>query len=127
MKVSKNQKNDYIARIHAEMRLRGMTDEEINRTISKTGFNEVMEKYPEEQMHISISDAVNEIVIASALPASYYKSLKTTSEPAPIRPLCQIDYEGIVAYAKRKGVLPCDLTEQEKEMFVVERKAKKNV
>ena len=43
-----NQKNEYIAKSHAEMRRRGMTDEEIKRTISKTGFNNVMEKYPEE-------------------------------------------------------------------------------
>ena len=48
MVISQNQKNEYIAKSHAEMRRRGMTDEEIKRTISKTGFNNVMEKYPEE-------------------------------------------------------------------------------
>ena len=67
MVISQNQKNEYIAKIHAEMRRRGMTDEEIKRTISKTGFNNVMEKYPEEQMHYSISDAVNEILFVAAL------------------------------------------------------------
>ena len=56
----------YESKIYEEMRKRGFTEAEIPRIINKTGFREALEKYPEEQMHYSISDAVDEIIFVAA-------------------------------------------------------------
>jgi len=52
---------------------------------------------------------------------AYLKSLETTPEPVAVRTLCQIDYTGLIKYAQQKGVLPCDLSNQEKECFVIQK------
>lgn len=56
----------YSNRIIEEMLERGYTEEEVSYIIDKTGFREALDKYPEEQMHDSISDAVDEILFVAA-------------------------------------------------------------
>lgn len=53
--------------VHKEMSRCRYTPEEIPMVIGKTGFTKVMEQYPEEQMHYSIEDAVDEIVFVASL------------------------------------------------------------
>lgn len=48
------------------MHRRGLTDEEIPKVIEKTGFMTALNEYPEEQLHYSISDAVDEILVTAA-------------------------------------------------------------
>ena len=64
--VSEEQKKRYILNVHNEMLRRGLTTEEISVVIGKTGFMSVMEKYPEEQLHYDVRDAVDEIMLTAA-------------------------------------------------------------
>ena len=66
MLVSVEKKNAYIEDVHAEMKRRGFTSEEIETVIGKTGFMSAMEQYPEEQLHYDVSDAVDEIIMTAA-------------------------------------------------------------
>lgn len=66
MAVSKEKKQEYIDSIYEEMEHRGLSKKEIKYVIGKTGFMIVMQEYPEEQMHYSISDAVDEILLVAA-------------------------------------------------------------
>ena len=66
MAVSEEKKQKYIAKVYAEMKRRGFTSEEIPKVIGKTGFMFVMKEYPEEQLHYSVEDAVDEILITAA-------------------------------------------------------------
>ena len=66
MAVSKEKKQEYIDSIYEEMEHRGFSKNEIKYVIVKTGFMIVMQEYPEEQMHYSISDAVDEILLVAA-------------------------------------------------------------
>ena len=66
MIVTKEQKQKYNSLVHEEMANRGFTPDEIPMVIAKTGFETVMDKYPEEQMHYSASDAVDEILLVAA-------------------------------------------------------------
>ena len=53
----------------------------------------------------------------------YIESLKNTPEPeAMVRPYA-IDYRGLVAYAHELGVEPCNLSDKEKEMFIIKESA----
>lgn len=67
MVISEEKKQKYIDMVHKEMRRRGYTPEQIPMVIGKTGFMTVMEQYPEEQMHYSIEDAVDEIMFVASL------------------------------------------------------------
>lgn len=50
----------------------------------------------------------------------YLESLKHTPEPQePLK--IQIDYKGLVAYAKEKNILPGELSEQEKAQFIIKK------
>ncbi len=53
----------------------------------------------------------------------YYDSLKNTPEPEDAVNLMAIDYKGLVAYAKSKGVEPCDLSDDEKNRFIIGQEA----
>ncbi len=53
----------------------------------------------------------------------YYDSLKNTPEPEDAVNLIAIDYKGLVAYAKSKGVEPCDLSDDEKNRFIIGQEA----
>ena len=66
MVVSSEKKNSYIEDVHSEMKRRGFTSEEIENIIGKTGFMDALEKYPEEQLHYDVSDAVDEIIMTAA-------------------------------------------------------------
>lgn len=66
MRISEEQKQNYIDKIYKEMQRRGLTEEEIPRVIAKTGFMKVMRDWPEEQMHYHPKDAVNEILLVAA-------------------------------------------------------------
>jgi len=66
MIVTKEKQNDYIAKVHKEMKRRGFTSEEIPVVINKTGFLSALEEYPEEQLHYDVSDAVEEIIMTAA-------------------------------------------------------------
>ena len=53
----------------------------------------------------------------------YIESLKNTPEhEATVRPYA-IDYRGLVAYAQEVGVEPCNLSDKEKEMFIIKESA----
>ena len=54
----------YSADVRAELELRGIMD--VDKVIGKTGFVSALDKYPEEQMHYSVRDAVNEILLVAA-------------------------------------------------------------
>jgi hypothetical protein len=60
-------------------------------------------------------------MIMSGLMQKYRESLKNT--PGPVRlqdlPPMVIDYRGLLAYAKEKGVQPGMLSEKEKMSFVI--------
>ena len=34
-----------------------------------------------------------------------------------------IDYKGLIAYARTKGVEPCDLSDEEKSRFIISKEA----
>lgn len=59
-------KRSYLTEIYAELHNRGIAKEDIQRVINKTGFMSALEDYPEEQMHYSVKDAVNEILVVAA-------------------------------------------------------------
>ena len=63
-------------------------------------------------------------MIFKGLMQRYKESLKNT--PGPVRlqdlPPMVIDYRGLLAYAKEKGVQPGLLSEQEKMAFVLKEK-----
>lgn len=65
-RVSEEQKQEYIKKVCEEMQNRGFTEEEIPRVIGKTGFLDAINEYPEEQLHYSIEDAVDEIICTAA-------------------------------------------------------------
>lgn len=48
----------------------------------------------------------------------YAESLKNTPESSATV-LYPIDYKGLVAYAKSKGMQPCELEQSEKEKFIM--------
>jgi hypothetical protein len=64
--VTEEMKNDYISKIYNELNRRGVSSEEIPIVIGKTRFIRVMQDYAEEQMHDSIQDAVDEILLTAA-------------------------------------------------------------
>jgi hypothetical protein len=64
--VTEEMKNNYISKIYNELNRRGVSSEEIPIVIGKTGFMRVMQDYAEEQMHYSIQDAVDEILLTAA-------------------------------------------------------------
>ncbi|MBR1893019.1 MAG: hypothetical protein IJ815_05775 [Lachnospiraceae bacterium] len=66
MVISREKKDAYLQEIYEEMRRRGFQADEIPRVIGKTGFMTALEKYPEEQLHYEISDAVDEIITTAA-------------------------------------------------------------
>ena len=66
MVISKEKKQAYIDDVLCEMKRRGFTSEEIPVIIGKTGFMDAIEKYPEEQLHYDVSDAVDEIIMIAA-------------------------------------------------------------
>ncbi len=59
-------KENYIKKIHQEMRRRGIRPEDVPSVIGKTGFVSALNDFPEEQLHYSISDAVDEILLVAA-------------------------------------------------------------
>ena len=62
MNISKEQIQDYVQKVHEEMRKRGYTEEEIPKIIGRTGFMPVIEEFPEEQFCYTIEAAVDEIL-----------------------------------------------------------------
>lgn len=66
MVISQEKKDAYLKDIYTEMKRRGFQDDEIPRVIGKTGFMTALEKYPEEQLHYEVSDAVDEIIVTAA-------------------------------------------------------------
>lgn len=60
-------KKNYLADVYAELSRRGISLDDVPRVIEKTGFMGALNDYPEEQMHYSISDAVDEILLVAAL------------------------------------------------------------
>ena len=66
MIITKEKKNAYVEKVHNEMKRRGFTSDEIPVVIGKTGFLSALDKYPEEQLHYDVSDAVDEIIMTAA-------------------------------------------------------------
>lgn len=61
-----NMIDKYKEKVLREMSRRGYSSKEIPVIINKTGFYEALEKYPNEQMHYSINDTVDEILFVAA-------------------------------------------------------------
>ena len=59
-------KRIYIENVYGEMRRRGYSDVEIPKVIAKTGFMSAINEYPEQQLHYSIEDAVEEIMFVAS-------------------------------------------------------------
>ena len=66
MKSIDERKTIYLADVYAEMEKRGISNADAPRIIEKTGFLSALDKYPEEQMHYDVYDAVNEILLVAA-------------------------------------------------------------
>lgn len=66
MKTIDERKTIYLADVYAEMEKRGISNADAPRVIGKTGFMSALDKYPEEQMHYDVYDAVNEILLVAA-------------------------------------------------------------
>ena len=60
-------KKEYLADVYAELERRGAPKSDIPRIIAKTGFMNALEKYPEEQLHYAVENAVDEILLTAAL------------------------------------------------------------
>ncbi len=67
MRTMDERKSDYLADVYVEMEKRGISKADIPRVIAKTGFVSALDKYPEEQMHYDVFDAVNEILLVAAI------------------------------------------------------------
>lgn len=67
MVITEERKNKYIEKVYRELNNRGVSYEEIPLVINKTGFLKVMEEYPEEQLHYSVKNTVDEILLTAAL------------------------------------------------------------
>jgi hypothetical protein len=66
MVITREKKDAYLQEIYTEMKRRGFQEDEIPKVIGKTGFMTALEKYPEEQLHYEVSDAVDEIITTAA-------------------------------------------------------------
>lgn len=66
MVITEKDKEQYINAVYNEMKNRGLSSTDIPHVIDKTGFMVVMQKYPEEQLHYSVTDAVDEILLVAA-------------------------------------------------------------
>lgn len=66
MATLEQRKTKYSADVRAELERRGIARTDIDMVIGRTGFNTALNKYPEEQMHYSVKDAVSEILLVAA-------------------------------------------------------------
>jgi len=64
--VTEEKKQAYLAKVYKEMNRRNIFGDDIHRVISKTGFMKALNEYPEEQLHYSVADAVDEILVIAA-------------------------------------------------------------
>ena len=69
MYITEERKTRYIERVYKELENRGFSQEEVPIVIGKTGFMKAMQENTEEQMHYSIKDAVDEILVTAAASA----------------------------------------------------------
>lgn len=60
-------KSNYFDDIRAELIKRGIPQQDVMKVISKTGFMSALNDFPEEQLHYSINDAVDEILVVAAM------------------------------------------------------------
>lgn len=67
MKNIEKAKEMYMAHIYEEFLHRDISEADAKRVIAKTRFIECLNKFPEEQLHYSIADAVDEIMQTAAL------------------------------------------------------------
>ena len=49
----------------------------------------------------------------------YMASLEKTPLPSDCSTPLQVDYRGLVQYSHQKGIQPCDLSEEEKNKFII--------
>jgi hypothetical protein len=59
-------KKQYKRKVHEELMRRGIQYEELLAVMSKTGFYEALNEYPEEQLLCSVEDTVDEILLTAA-------------------------------------------------------------
>ena len=52
----------------------------------------------------------------------YMESLENTPEPSDDSGNIVIDYTAMIEYASKKNVEPCDLSEEEKKLFIIREK-----
>lgn len=83
-------KDKYIKCVYDEMRRRGYKDMEIPQVIEKTGFMSVICEYPEEQLHCSIEDAVDEIIFVEASNSRKCTATRTSEEHAVVESVVKL-------------------------------------
>lgn len=66
MKSIEIRKNNYLQKVYKELNHRGISTSDIPKVIAKTGFIAVLDEFPEEQLHYSVKNAVNEILAVAA-------------------------------------------------------------
>ena len=66
MTISEEQKKSYVSAVREELSRHGIPVSDISRVISKTGFMEALDEYPEEQFHEHPADAAEEILSIAA-------------------------------------------------------------
>lgn len=76
----------YIRDVKEELIRRGVPEDAVERVINKTGFYAAIEEYPEEQMHYSVTDAVDEILLVAACAE---ESVPTLHRAINVRPMEQ--------------------------------------
>ena len=65
MSLLKMKKEAYKAKVYAKMIRRGIVEQDIPRIISTTGFERALDEFPDEQLHLSIKNAVDEIILTA--------------------------------------------------------------
>lgn len=67
MKSIETRKSLYLQKVYAELSCRGISTRDIPKVIAKTGFIAALNEFPEEQLHYSVKNAVNEILAVAAV------------------------------------------------------------
>lgn len=65
-KAIEQRKKEYMQLVYAEMLRRGFVQSELDFVISKTGFIQALNEYPEESLHYPIESSVDEIMLAAS-------------------------------------------------------------
>ena len=66
MNTLEERKRNYIANVQAGLRRRGVFEEDIEIVIGKTPFYDMLNSYPEMQLHYGIEDTIDNILLVAS-------------------------------------------------------------